>query len=223
MEEQMKNEGSGNATAYRTGREDFLVILGTAHGVNTPGKRSPDGRLREYKWSREIVAMVEERLKADGHHVTVDLKQDYEPSLGFRVRAVNNLCTLYGAANCCYVSIHVNAAGMGDKWMAAKYWTVWTSRGQTRGDDLASCLWHAAHELVPQTMPVKADWKDGDADFENNFYVLKNTKCAAALTENLFQDNKECVEWLLSDEGKKLITEVHVKGIEAYIERLRRK
>ena len=27
---------------------------------------------------------------------------------------------------------------------------------------------------------------DGDSDYEANFYVLKNTKCPAVLTENLF-------------------------------------
>ena len=203
------------ALQNNTPKPDVLIILGTAHGSNTPGKRSPDGRLREYAWSREIVGMVESELKAKGYNVEVDLRQDYEPSLAFRVSVVNNLCTK--AKNALYVSIHVNAAGMGDKWMSAKYWTVWTSRGQTKGDKLASRLWVAANELMPSSMPVKADWKDGDADFESNFYVLAKTACPACLTENFFQDNKENVEWLLSDEGKKTITEVHVKGIINYI------
>ena len=201
-------------------KQDFTVILGTAHGSNIPGKRSPDGRLREYLYSRERVADVERRLKADGYHVEVDLRSPVEPSLAYRVGVVNDLCKHRGAKRCCYVSIHVNAAGMGSKWMAAKYWTVWTSRGQTAGDKLATCLWQAAHDLMPDTMPVKADWRDGDADYESNFYVLKNTLCAAALTENLFQDNRECVDWLLSDEGRQTITEIHVQGIKKYIESL---
>lgn len=201
-------------------KQDFSVILGTAHGSNIPGKRSPDGRLREYLYSRERVADVERRLKADGYHVEVDLRSPVEPSLAYRVGVVNDLCKRRGAKRCCYVSIHVNAAGMGTKWMAAKYWTVWTSRGQTAGDKLATCLWQAAHDLMPDTMPVKADWRDGDADYESNFYVLKNTLCAAALTENLFQDNRECVDWLLSDEGRETITALHVNGIKKYIESL---
>lgn len=196
---------------------DFLIILGTAHGNNTPGKRSPDGRLREFRYSREIVSRVEEALKEKGYEVTVDLRQDYEPSLSFRVAAVNNLCKKYGAKNTCYVSIHVNAAGMGDKWMNASYWTVWTSRGQTRGDKLATCIWQAANQLMPKSMPVKADWRDGDADYESNFYVLTKTQCAACLTENLFQDNKKNVDWLLSEEGMQTITDIHVQGIEAYV------
>lgn len=194
-----------------------VIILGTAHGSNTPGKRSPDGRLREFAWSREVVGMIASALRERGHNVIIDLKQDYEPSLTFRTNVVNALCAKYGAKNCLYVSVHVNAAGMGDKWTSASYWTVWTSRGQTKGDKLATSLWKAANELIPSSMPVKADWRDGDADFEENFYVLKHTDCPAALTENLFQDNKQNVAWLLSEEGKRLITEVHVRGIEEYI------
>jgi len=36
----------------------YLYILDPAHGANTPGKRSPDGKHREYKWSREIISMI---------------------------------------------------------------------------------------------------------------------------------------------------------------------
>ena len=199
-------------------KSEVLVILGTAHGSNTPGKRSPDGRLREYAWSREIVTRVEKELKERGYNVAVDLRQDYEPSLAFRVKAVNNLCAK--ARNALYVSIHINAAGRGDKWYDASYWTVWTSRGQTAGDKLATCMWEAAKELLPGREKVKADWKDGDADYESDFYVLKHTDCPACLTENLMQDNKSDVDWLLSDEGKRVMTEIHVRGIENYIKSL---
>lgn len=54
---------------------------------------------------------------------------------------------------------------------------------------------------------------DGDPDKESGFYILKHTKCPAVLTENLFQDNKEDVEFLLSEEGKRAIISLHVWGI----------
>ena len=37
----------------------MLVILGTAHGSNVKGKRSPDERLLEYKWSREMCYLIQ--------------------------------------------------------------------------------------------------------------------------------------------------------------------
>lgn len=42
----------------------------------------------------------------------------------------------------------------------------------------------------------------------------------AVLTENLFMDNKEDVKFLLSEEGKKQIIDLHVQGIKKYIEQL---
>lgn len=58
---------------------------------------------------------------------------------------------------------------------------------------------------------------DGDPDKEAHFYILKHTKCPSVLTENLFQDNREDVAFLLSDEGKEVITALHVNGIMSYI------
>ena len=37
------------------------------------------------------------------------------------------------------------------------------------------------------------------------------------LTENLFQDNKDDVDFLLSDKGKEAIVKLHVDGIVSYL------
>ena len=39
-------------------KKDLTIILGTAHRKREPGKQSPDGRLREYQYSREIVSEI---------------------------------------------------------------------------------------------------------------------------------------------------------------------
>ena len=49
------------------------------------------------------------------------------------------------------------------------------------------------------------------------FYILVHVPCPAVLTENLFQDNKEDVEFLLSEKGKEAITKIHVEGIKNYL------
>lgn len=59
-----------------------VVILGTAHGSNVPGKRSPDGKFREYKFSREVIAMLRPRLEAHGYTVFVDMPSDEVPRPG---------------------------------------------------------------------------------------------------------------------------------------------
>ena len=36
----------------------IVVLLDNGHGIQTLGKRSPDGKLLEYKYSREIVDLI---------------------------------------------------------------------------------------------------------------------------------------------------------------------
>ena len=56
-----------------------------------------------------------------------------------------------------------------------------------------------------------------EPDFEENFYILRHTRCASVLTENMFQDCRKDVEFLLSDEGKNALTQLHVEGILGYL------
>jgi N-acetylmuramoyl-L-alanine amidase len=229
-------------------KDDVFVVLGTAHLITTPGKRSPDGAFREAVYSREIVSRVESQLLAQGVKVLIDYP-DLEPykeivtgspaeqnsrELAYRVATVNQLCKERGTKNCLYVSIHVNAAGNGSEWRNAGGWSVYTSVGQTRGDKLATCLYEAAKRNLKgyeawmaegkksgaygqSQRAFRTDTSDGDPDMEANLYVLKNTKCAACLTENLFQDNRSDVAYLTSEEGKAAIVATHVEGIINYI------
>ena len=164
-------------------------------------------RFYEWKYVREIRERVVEQLKAEGYtNIYIVNPEDNDVSLVTRKNRINNK---YADARKkgmkgFMISIHVNAAGNGP-WMNARGWSGWTSKGQTGGDILANKLYEAA------------DMSDGDPDWESNFYILKNTNCPACLTENMFQDNKEDVDWLLSEEGKQAITDIHVKGIKKYI------
>lgn len=211
----------------------MIVILGTAHLGTTPGKCSPDGKFRECLYSREIVKMIKSKLEQKGITVFIDYedlnpnpsmkgstaKQEQSKELTWRVKYVNNLCVKYGTSNCIYVSVHVNAAGSDGQWKNARGWSVYTSPGKTKSDILATDLYNEAKAILPPNSKyyVRSDWSDGDPDYEANFYVLTKTKCPAVLTENLFQDNKEDVAFLISNEGKKKIVDIHVNGILKYI------
>ena len=197
------------------------IILGTAHLKSTPGKCSPDKRLREYAYSREIVAAVKAILQDYGYQVFVDIEDDdlrvtQSQELCLRCKVVNDLCKAYG--DCIYVSIHVNAAAADGKWHNATGWEIYTTPGKTKSDDLATCIFNAAkYNLKDKKMRV--DLSDGDPDKEANLYVLKHTLCPAVLTENFFQDNKSDVDYLLSDRGFQEIVRLHVEGILKYIQK----
>ena len=196
------------------------ILVEAGHG-NPPltgigSKQSPDGRIKEYVYCREIVAEVVKRLRAQGYDAENTVPEKGDISLGERCARVNAWCDRLGAKNVVFVSIHNNAAGCG-QWMSARGWEAWTSKGQTMGDKLADCLYDAAQKYLPQGTKIRTDLTDGDRDKEGNLAVVRGTKCAACLTENLFQDNREDVEYLLSPEGREAIIKLHVEGIKAYV------
>ena len=217
-------------------QKKLTVILGTAHGKNVAGKRSPDGKFQEWQYSREIVNRLRKELAEQDElvDVFVDIPCAVVPypqqaELTRRVRYVNQLCAHRNTERCIYVSIHVDAASSGE-WKNAGGWTAYTSPGSTRSDILATYLYEAAEKhlagyaakmeegkkkgLYGQNQkPFRKDTTDGDPDKEANFYVLVRTKCAAVLTENLFQDNKADVAFLTSEEGKKAIVALHKEAI----------
>mgnify|MGYP000595784279 FL=1 len=188
------------------------VLIDNGHGSNTPGKRSPDGRLREYAYTREIASRLEMELRKNGIDAERIVKEEIDVPLAERCRRANE----YKASEAILVSIHCNAAGNGSDWMSARGWEAWTSVGKTKADKLATCLYEDAEHCLPG-MKMRKDMTDGDPDKESGFYILKHTKCPAVLTENLFQDNREDVEFLLSEEGKRAIISLHVWGIMKYL------
>lgn len=188
------------------------VLIDNGHGANTPGKRSPDGRLREYAYAREIAGRVVFELRKKGIDAEQIVKEEVDVPLSERCRRVNE----YKASEAILISIHCNAAGGGSTWMQARGWEAWTSMGQTKADKLATCLYEAAEKYLPG-MKIRKDITDGDPDKESGFYILKHTKCPAVLTENLFQDNRTDVDFLLSEAGKCAIVDLHVNGIVNYL------
>lgn len=215
------------------------IILGTAHSADIAGKRSPDNKFREYEYSRKVANGVKVGLEAKGVHVIIDIPDNYISSnqsveLKKRMNIVNNICAKYGAGNCAYVSIHVNAAGADGKWHNAGGWCIFTTKGQNNSDKLATCIHEVAQEELKEYSQyveegkkdgeytkaqkgVRADYSDGDPDLEANFYVIKHTACPSVLTENMFQDTNADVDWLTSEEGFNIIVDIHVKGILKWI------
>ena len=192
------------------------ILLDNGHGKETPGKRSPDSRLLEWAYTREIARRVNDELQKRGFYSSLLVPEDEDIPLSERCRRVNRVCSEMGRANVCLVSIHVNAAGRGDKWYNASGWSCYTTPGQTAGDQLATEICKAALENLPGHK-MRFDYTDGDADLEAAFYILRHTACAACLTENGFMDCKDSLEFLLSDEGKAAIVQLHVDGIIAYV------
>ena len=64
-------------------------------------------------------------------------------------------------------------AGDGTKWMNATGWSCYTCKGQTESDRLADCLYKAAEQIL-KIQVIRTDYaRDGDPDWEENFYILR--------------------------------------------------
>lgn len=198
------------------------IILDAGHGIDTPGKRSPDGRFREYKFNRIIVNAVAEHLRLRGYDVEILTPEETDVPLPERVDRANRMTCQLGLPiqKVCIISIHANAAGNGSKWMKARGWCAYTCKGHTLSDELANCLYKAARKYLPGQR-IRTDYTDGDPDFEAQFYLLRNTYAAAVLTENLFYDNPDDLAFLESIEGQKAIVALHVEGIVDFLEHVK--
>lgn len=190
------------------------VLIDNGHGFDTKGKCSPDKRLMEWSYNREIAREVVRRLCAAGMDAELIVKEDRDVSLSERVKRVNTFCRQLGASDCVLVSIHVNAAGCG-AWLNARGWSGWVAPNASEASKrLARLLYDEAAKRGLQgnrSVPPEKFWV-------GNFTVLTRSMCPAVLTENLFQDNREDVEFLLSLEGREAVIDLHTSGISSYVQ-----
>lgn len=207
------------------------ILIDNGHGArdNTKGKYSPvltgmgledatiyNGRFREGNFNRLVAKDIVAGLKAKGYDASLIVPEDADISLGERVRRVNKICEKEGKSNVILVSVHANALGHAEKWYSADFWSVWTTKGRTKSDILATCLYDACKAVMPERKFGK-QMADGDVDYEENFYILRKTLCPAVLTENFFYTNKENLLFLASPEGRRKIAQGHINGIIDYL------
>ena len=189
------------------------ILIDNGHGSNTPGKCSPDRKLREYAWAREIAKRLENTLKAKGLDAERIVTEETDISINERVRRVNAICNKVGTSNVLLISIHLNAAG-NSGWKNARGWSVWVApNASSNSKRLAKCLYEEADKAGfrgNRCVPATKYWV-------GNYGIVRDTKCPAVLTENLFQDNKEDVDVLMSEDGKQAMVDIHVKGIMSYL------
>lgn len=209
-------------------KSKIVVLLDNGHGKNTPGKRSPkleNGKqLFEWSYVREIVDGIAKKLQEEGiNYYLVHPEYDEIGSQSndliirtTRANAYHNKAKKEGKTTV-FISVHVNASGISNGWNKASGWTVHiANQCSDKSLKLAQLLYAEAEKLGlkgNRSVPKEHAWR-------NDFWVVRKTNMPAVLTENLFMDNKEEVEYLLSEEGKKTIINLHVEGIKRYINSL---
>ena len=199
--------------------KNLIVIIDNGHGKNTLGKCAPDKSLFEWQWTREIAAMLCMRLYDINTIQTVILvPEEHDVSLKERVRRVNTIVhdAKIAGKEVLLISIHINAAGHGT-WKTASGWSVWVANNASEKSKLFAQIAYSEalslHLKGNRVVPKEQYWS-------SNFYILKNTLCPAVLTENMFMDNQDDVQFLNSKKGKEMIVQLHYNAILKYIEKI---
>ena len=198
-------------------KKSVCILLDPAHGASVPGKKSPDGELKEWKWSRECISKMIKRLQDDGYRAVVITESLEEIGLNNRVQIEHNYSKLFGKKNTLFVSVHCNASGNDGKWKKAQGWCVFVSNNCSENSKkLAEFLYdevEAKGIKCRKPLPKQKYW-------QQDFYVVKNTWCPAVLIETLFMDNKKDCQYLLSKEGMNTFVDCYVNAIEKYVNEL---
>ena len=215
---EIEKSSSTETITAQTIYKKMIILLDNGHAKSTPGKRSPkmeDGtQFFEYEFNRDIVRRICDGLNLERIEYRV-LVPEIEDDIKLSVRAAraNNYCNEFGAENCLLISVHANAGSNGE-WQSGRGWSVYTTKGNTKSDEYATIFYDEAEKILPQyNMTLRNDMQDGDPDYEENFTIIYLPKCPALLTENLFMDNKTDVKFLMSEEGREAIAQIHINAI----------
>ena len=145
-----------------------------------------DGWFYEGAWNRFFALELGAVLAESGIQFlyTIPFERWHEDvSLGERISYANWLHQMHDVL---FISIHANAHDG-----TVRGWQVHTSPGETRSDAIGQQLWNEVKREFGGIITMRSDVSDGDADFENKFRVLTQTRCTAILAENLFFDNTD--------------------------------
>ena len=195
-------------------KQTIIPILDNGHGKETPGKRSPQfgGNLPilyEYEFNRDIVNRICDMCQKERIEYWLLVPEQHDIPLQERCERANRIYEETGG-KCFLLSIHANAGG-------GTGWECYTTKGETKSDRIAETLAEQWLLEFGNEWHFRADYSDGDADKESQFYILRHTKCPAVLSENLFMDRYEDYQFLMTDAGRERIAKVHFETIKRLI------
>lgn len=165
------------------------IVIDAGHGYNTPGKRTPDGSMREWEFNAATAEHVKRLLsKYDG--VQVLFTHDPTGKVDVPLKERTDKANRWGAN--VFVSIHANAHGNGAKWTDAHGIETYIHPN-------ASATSKALAQKIQSAM-IRFTGRRDRGVRTADFHVLRETKMPAVLVECGFMTNKEEAK-LLKDKG----------------------
>lgn len=182
------------------------LFISGGHGKDTAGKRSPDGKLREYHFNnpttQKFKKIMEQYEGVEVIHVndlngfdtplktrTLLANQFYDRNRG----DVNN-----GKVKVYYMSFHANA--MGDKWQS----TATGSETLVYGKGTEA---YKMAELIEAETKKLTGLKSRGVKIRTDLHELRETKMPAILHESAFMDNPKDFALLMNDDFRQKVAQ----------------
>lgn len=210
--------------------EDYCVFLDAGHGAYGPdgkyvtapskqfkhskGEFHEDGWFYEGVWNRTLTNRVAAKLDELGINRIIVSHEWVDVPLQYRVDKANWYHKNFRKG--LFVSNHANASSAHN----ARGFEVYTSRGRTSSDAVASFHFENVRDLLGDKIRLRPDHSDSDHDREANFFVLAKTAMTAILVEHLFFDNFDDATLLMDAEVVELFAEAQVRTIIQHINSL---
>jgi len=177
------------------------IVIDAGHSFSTPGKRSPDGSLREYQFNSAVARYVADKLFSGYEGIEILMTHDDSRDVPLQERT--DRANAWKAD--LFVSIHANAAGDGVNWHSAQgiETYVYTSRPAP-----AVALANAVQRQL-----IRATGRPDRGVKAADFHVLRETKCTAILVECGFMTNRQECELLKTDDYRRKCAEAITAGI----------
>ena len=179
------------------------IIIDAGHGPHTPGKRSPDGQLREFEFNEAVARRLKKKLHNENvlcifsHDINRDVPLNERITLANRMKA--NL----------FISIHANA--FGTQWNEVNGIETFTWIN-------ARCVTRSFATLIHQEV-IKSTGRKNRGIKQGNFAVLRETNMPAVLVECGFMTNKQEMKLLKEPMYQQQCADGISTGIQRFIER----
>lgn len=205
-------------------KDDFLIFLDPAHGgidlfgkyVTAPAKQfnHSQGNFHNQGWiyegvlNRTLVYKVAKKLAYLEIPYIILAPNSVDVSLNDRSTTANMYSQVLRKKSI-LLRTDFNASGSHN----ARGFEIYTSKGETKGDQLAELHWQNVKTLLGDKINYRPDKSDGDYDREANFFSLTRTDMPAILIEHLFMDDYEDAKLAMTPEIIDLFAEAQVRTI----------
>lgn len=189
------------------------IYIDDGHGVDTPGKRTPDG-VRENLFNRPTAVKLDKLARELGFTTTLVAPELHDVPLETRVERVKRnfekLKEKYPDQDpenlAVFISIHYNAQD--EEWGGTQGGVeTYYYPGSTRGEKLAALI---QQELIKGTPQRNRGIKTA------NFYVLRKTPVPAVLVEAGFMDYKPEADLMTDDNFQEEVASEILAGVCKY-------